>query len=149
MQVDNNKTKMQLSGCFEADKKVGRIRIKPFILNIRSLNTDFAYVKKFKGLEETRKLIDFMKHHEATGSDPARHLVDLVTEAFSEYKNQKNYKFDPNLLNIIGQTSSNNGGGSNSASTPLNPMSKYLTLQKKSKILTTKTTGERTLIELE
>lgn len=135
----DDSSKMQLSGCFEADKKVGRIRIKPFTLNIRSLNTDFAYVKKFKGLEESKKLIEFMKHHEATGSDPARHLVDLVTEAFSEFKNQKNYKFDPSILNI---------GENNNNLKPLNPLSKYLTLQKKSKILTTKTT-ERILIELE
>lgn len=91
---------MQLSGCFEADKKIGRIRIKPFTLNIRSLNNDFVYVKKFKGLEESKKLIEFMKHHEATGSDTGRHLVDLVTDSFSELKNQKNYKFDPNILTI-------------------------------------------------
>lgn len=128
---------MQLSGCFEADKKVGRIRIKPFTLNIRSLNTDFAYVKKFKGLEESKKLIEFMKNHEATGSDPSKHLVDLITDSFSEFKNQKNYKFDPSILNI-----------SSNSLIPLNPLSKYLTLQKKSKILTTKTT-ERILIELE
>jgi hypothetical protein len=134
---EGDSTKMQLRGCFEADKKVGRIRIKPFTLNIRSLNTDFTYVKKFKGLEESKKLIEFMKYHEATGSDPSKHLVDLVTDSFSEFKNQKNYKFDSNILNI----------GSNSL-IPLNPLSKYLTLQKKSKILTTKTT-ERILIELE
>jgi hypothetical protein len=98
---EGDASKMQLSGCFEADKKVGRIKIKPFSLNIRSLNTDFAYVKKFKGLEESKKLIEFMKYHEATGSDPSKHLVDLVTDSFSEFKNQKNYKFEPSILNIV------------------------------------------------
>jgi hypothetical protein len=51
-------------------------------LKIRSLNTDFSYVKKFKGLEESKKLIEFMKHQETMGTDNMRNLVDMVTEEF-------------------------------------------------------------------
>ncbi|TNV85014.1 hypothetical protein FGO68_gene6776 [Halteria grandinella] len=135
---DVKKVKTQLKGCFVVGKATsklrGRIWIKPFMIKVKSLNSDFEFKEKIVYLDEITKIVNYMKKQESKGTENSTQLIDLIVQAYTSLKGNQTFSFSRIPFKDQQQVQQT-------------IQSKFLNLQQKSKIIHFK--NDRLLFELE
>ena len=72
-----------LKGCFIKDNTVGQISLSSFSISIKSLVSDFGFVKNLK-LSQWTDMAGFMKKQIDVNHEQPKQLIDIITTLFNK-----------------------------------------------------------------